>query len=300
MIPSHQQDSFTASDGTVIGYQVYENPKGTPMLLANGLGGTHAAYRFIIESFASDFEFISWDYRGLYSSGRPKNGYAGLSIERHAQDAIELLDHLGIDRFCALGWSMGVQVLVELCREHKGRLDNLILHNGAYGSTFKHVFGAPFTSKIIYSLCDLLQKNNKWTQKAVEVLAGTSFLNFAVTHLGVANKNLDQDVFAEMATGFKCLDIHLYIEQLYCLDHHDAKSVLETITCPTLLVFGTRDMMTPLTIAKEMENLIPNASLQTIRGGSHYAAVEFPHEMNLILRSFLKNNALILSADQHP
>ena len=132
-----EQHTFASFDGTPIAVQVAGKEGAPVLLLANGLGATIRAYRFIVQRFSSTFRFVSWDYRGLHGSARPLRGYDGMTVEDHAQDAEAVLAHIGADRFHALGWSMGVQVLLELYRRIGPRFDSLVLHNGVPGAPWE-------------------------------------------------------------------------------------------------------------------------------------------------------------------
>ncbi|MFI6057757.1 alpha/beta fold hydrolase [Streptomyces sp. NPDC051286] len=52
-------------------------------------------------------DVLTVDLRGHGRSGTPRHGYR---IARLSRDVLELVDRLGLDRFDALGWSMGVSV----------------------------------------------------------------------------------------------------------------------------------------------------------------------------------------------
>jgi pimeloyl-ACP methyl ester carboxylesterase len=58
-------------------------------------------------------------------------GYRALSVPDHAKDGLALLDHLGIERAHVLGWSMGVQVGLELALTAPERVLSLSLMGGA-------------------------------------------------------------------------------------------------------------------------------------------------------------------------
>ncbi len=49
----------------------------------------------------------------------------------------------------------------------------------------------------------------------------------------------------------------------------DMQYVLSDILMPTLIVWGTKDKMTPLRFAKKIANQIPNATIQLIHNGTH-------------------------------
>ena len=91
----------TSYDGTPLGVQTVTSANTPPdapvLLLANGLGATVTAYRYLLTRFSRTFRFVSWDYRGLYASGRPVGGYDSLDVACHAKDALAVLEALVAD-----------------------------------------------------------------------------------------------------------------------------------------------------------------------------------------------------------
>jgi len=294
-----EQRVFISSDGTPIGYQVAGNPDGPALLLANGLGGTMTTYRFILKYFSDVFRFYGWDYRGLYSSGRPLKGYAELTIENHAQDGLELLNHEGVDTFHAFGWSMGVQVLLEMARADPQRMDSLILHNGAAGKPYKAVLGQEFMDTAIPWLLRKLQKVDGLVTRTVHWAVDLPAFASIMIKMRMAHPELRREVFLDVARGFQALDLHLYMELLLHLGEHDASEVLEHIICPTLILAGSKDLLTPLTNAEHLAQTIPNAQLEILPGGSHYAAVEFPDLINQHLEVFFMKHIKSLTLNSH-
>ena len=107
-VTEHRVPSF---DGTEIAY--HEAGDGAPVLLCNGLGGSWMAWSHQIRYFQDNRRFLSWDYRGLYRSGPPPSLDA-LQVADQVGDALAVLDHAKADRAWVFGWSMGVQVALEL------------------------------------------------------------------------------------------------------------------------------------------------------------------------------------------
>lgn len=63
---------------------------------------------------------------------------------------------------------------------------------------------------------------------------------------------------------------------------------LNSITQPTLLIWGNNDSITPPFVAKEFNKLIPNSELHFIDKCGHAPMMEVPDEFNAILHKFLK------------
>ena len=85
---------------------------GPPFVLANGLGGSIKAWRPLIEHFADQYRFVSWDYRGLYRSVPAVDRHA-VRIVDHARDLHTVIEAQGLKDPIIAGWSMGVQVMFE-------------------------------------------------------------------------------------------------------------------------------------------------------------------------------------------
>ena len=123
-------------DGTEVAYHV--TGEGPPVLLANGLGGSWKAWKHQLAHLGDRYRFVSWDYRGLYRSGPPGDRDA-LGIDAQVRDALAVLDAEDIERTAVLGWSMGVQVALELFRVAPERVSTLVLVNGVAGRPWETV-----------------------------------------------------------------------------------------------------------------------------------------------------------------
>lgn len=71
--------------------------------------------------------------------------------------------------------------------------------------------------------------------------------------------------------------------------NEDLKSVMPDIKASTLLVWGKNDTATPLSDAKTMEKLIPDAGLVAFEGCGHYSFLDNPVGFRAVLGEFLKH-----------
>jgi pimeloyl-ACP methyl ester carboxylesterase len=68
----------------------------------------------------------------------------------------------------------------------------------------------------------------------------------------------------------------------------DRRAMLSSISCPTLVLCGELDLITPPAVHEEMKNLIPNARLEVIAGASHMTTTEAPDAIIAAMRDWLK------------
>ncbi|WP_299639551.1 alpha/beta hydrolase [uncultured Ruegeria sp.] len=116
---------FMTTDGRRIYYE--ETGTGTPLLCLAGLTRNSRDFSFFAP-YASDLRMITMDYRGRGRSEYDPD-YMNYNIFRESQDAIELLDVLGIQRAAILGTSRGGLIAMTLAASHPERLAAVILND---------------------------------------------------------------------------------------------------------------------------------------------------------------------------
>jgi pimeloyl-ACP methyl ester carboxylesterase len=68
----------------------------------------------------------------------------------------------------------------------------------------------------------------------------------------------------------------------------DSRPQLHEISCPTLVICGRDDQITPLEVHREMVERIPGANLVTIEHCGHLATLEQPEQVSRALRSWVE------------
>lgn len=71
--------------------------------------------------------------------------------------------------------------------------------------------------------------------------------------------------------------------------NEDLCHLMPQIKAPTLLIWGEADTATPLSDAKTMERLIPDAGLVSFAGAGHYSFLDRPGQFAAVLTSFLQS-----------
>lgn len=72
------------------------------------------------------------------------------------------------------------------------------------------------------------------------------------------------------------------------IDRTDSTADLEYIKCPTLVMCGSADTLTPVSLHHTMVNAIPDAKLQIINGAGHLPPLEQPAEVTGAMREWLQ------------
>lgn len=114
---------FALPDGTRLAFA--DQGEGTALLCLSGLTRTMADFSYALPHLTG--RVIRMDYRGR--GGSDWTGAASYTVLQEAQDALALMDHLGIARFAVLGTSRGGLIGLLLAVLAPGRLTGLCLND---------------------------------------------------------------------------------------------------------------------------------------------------------------------------
>jgi len=117
---------FTTSDGLRLAYR--DEGAGPVLLCLAGLTRNMADFDFVARDFAHRARIVRMDYRGRGASDHAAD-YLSYNLIREGRDALELLDHLGIDRAAILGTSRGGLIALTLAPGHRDRLTGVCLND---------------------------------------------------------------------------------------------------------------------------------------------------------------------------
>ncbi len=286
MIPALEHKRFRSYDGTEIAYQV-RGPAGAPaIVMSNGLGGTCEAYRHIYAALGHGFRIVSWDYRGLYGSARPKD-LATLAVPHQARDLDRLLGVEDIGRAVFVGWSMGVQINFEYFKLRPEKFAGIAAINGTYGLPFNSALASRLTRYVIPAALSMMQKQHKTISRLTARSVAWSGLLPTLQRLGMVSPTCDAETFIDLSKGFATMDFDCYARTLRALGAHDAREVLSRIEVPTAVITGDKDLLTPVFTAEKMTAAIKGARLTVIPGGTHYTPVEYPAVVIAAIRELL-------------
>lgn len=115
---------FTAPDGATLAFR--DHGEGQPLLCLAGLTRNVMDFDYVAPHLR-DVRMICMDYRGRGQS--EWTGAATYTVGQEAQDAVALLDHLGISRAAILGTSRGGLIGMGLAASMPDRVAGLCLND---------------------------------------------------------------------------------------------------------------------------------------------------------------------------
>ncbi|AXX31362.1 alpha/beta fold hydrolase [Actinosynnema pretiosum subsp. pretiosum] len=258
-----------SADDVQLHYQV--SGSGEPLLLLSGQANNLHWWDRVRPDFEREFTTVVLDHRGTGLSGKPEGGYATRTF---AEDALSVLDDLGVDRCHVYGTSMGGRVAQWLAADHPERVRGLVLgctspgppHGVERSAEVRRSLAQPDRLKARRALLELMY-TPAWLERHDEPFTA---------HGGPFTTLGDPDMPPHARKG-----------HLLASGNHNSWDALPSITAPTLVVHGTDDEFNPTANAPLLAKRIPDTRLHLVEGARHAYFEEFHHETGPLVADFL-------------
>ncbi len=262
-----------APDGTPLHVNRVGHPDGPVILLANGIGVRWYGLHPLFKALAPHACVLGWDYRGMGGSVPLQSG--DVAIRDHAADALAVLDALAPGRpAAALGWSMGVPVLVEAHRLDPGRFSRLVMAFGAPGRPFVWTF-SPLVDRLIRTSLQAAVSTPAAPYAVRAVLSRMEPQVRAFLYaIRFAGRRSSPELFRMCVEGVLANRLENYAHTLIGLCEHDGWDHLAHMRLPVLAYGGTADWVTPVAAMRKAARELPDAIYREIPDASHFALIE--------------------------
>ena len=193
-------------------------------------------------------------------------------MERIADDAAALLDHLGLKQAVVAGCSMGGYAAFAMARRHPERVRALVLQDTRAGADSAEA-----------------RKNRALlAEKTLKEGAQAALDAFLPKLLGETTKQERPAVVARVRDAILATSPRGIANALQGLGARaDSSPTLREIRVPTLVVCGAEDTITPVAESEAMHQGIVGSRLEVIPGAGHLANLENPAAYNAALLEFL-------------
>lgn len=240
---------------------------GPALLMLHGLGASLEDWEFQVPEFARYFRVITPDLRGFGRSGR---GTQPASIARFAQDMAALLDHLRIDSFFLVGYSMGGAVAQELALMRPQAVPRMVIANSM--PTFR-----PQT---------LRQRFEVFYRLVVMSVLGPERL----ARISAQRMFPDQPEIraASISRGIAYNTRSSYLRALRALTSWSALERLSALTMPVLVVAAEHDYFSRENSVM-FAHALPKGRLQIFAETHHGLPMEAPAQFNPVVLKFLQD-----------
>ncbi len=254
---------------------------GPPLLLIHGIAGSSRTWRDVIPRLTDRFTVIAPDLMGHGQSEKPVGDY---SLGAFASGIRDLLEVLGIDRASVIGQSFGGGVAMQLAYQHPERCERLVLvDSGGLGREvnwmlrFLTLPGSEYVMPVIFP-----GFVRDWGDSLFRTINGRGIRLGRVAEMWSAYASLAE---AENRQAF-ARTIKSVIDPggqtVSAMDRLYLASPM-----PTLIIWGDRDDIIPVSHAYAAHQAMPDSQLVIIEGVGHFPQIEAPEQFVNALLDFI-------------
>jgi class 3 adenylate cyclase len=251
---------FAVSGGLNIAYQVVGEGQSDLVWVPGYISHLDASWSDpelarLFERLASLRRLIMFDKRGTGMSDRVFPSEFPSFAER-MDDIRAVMDAAGSERAAIVGWSEGAALAALFAATYPDRVEQLVL----YGGYPRLVNDAGYQDGIAPEL--------------VREVMGVVVQNWAEVHdahMVWAPSKADDEEFQERFARFRTLAASPGAAQalVNMTQDVDVRSVLPTVSAPTLVIHRTGDLAVPITAGRYLAKHIPEATLVELDGTDH-------------------------------
>jgi pimeloyl-ACP methyl ester carboxylesterase len=240
-------------DGLSLHYETVG--EGEPLLWLHGFMGAGPDWKYIFKEPPAGYRLIAPDLRGHGASTNPSDSF---SFRQAARDVLALLRHLDIERVKAIGLSGGGITLLHMATAEPRSITSMVIVSAPPYFPAETRSMQRQTSESMFDgvQMDLMRKRHQHGESQIQRL---------------------------FAYGRALADTYD--------DVNFTPPYLATITADTLIVFGDRDPLYPVSLAMELHSAIAGSHLWVVPNGGHGPVFGdlAPHFSETAL-SFLRGN----------
>ena len=240
--------------------------EGPPLVLVHGGTVDGRMWQPQLAGLKDVFTVVAWDEPG---AGRSSDVPADFALADYARCLAALIDEIALGPAHVAGLSWGGTLVLELYRHHPGLVASLILVDTYAG--WKGSLPEEEVRARIEGVGRVLAASpGEFDPTPPGLFAGATPTGFV-------------QLMAEMAAVARKETVRL---ETRLMAETDQRDILPLITTPTLLIWGELDVRSPLRVAREFEQAIPDAQLVVIPEAGHVSSLERPEQFNEAVREF--------------
>ncbi len=268
-----------AADGGSI--HVLERGHGRPLILIHGVTLQARVWAPQFNLLADRYRVLAMDVRG---HGRSTAGRDGFGRRIAARDVAAVVDHFGVEGAVVVGHSMGGMILMEFAGDFPDLLGKRVA-----GLVFMDTAAYQVLPKIALPVMQALGRRVRTRYESGRPVPdrpmGDDDMSWVMTRLAFGARPSARAVDEVRRCGAEVPQSTALPSWIDILDH-DARDARGATSTPSMILVGSRDLLTPVAGARRIAELLPHARLEVLPGCGHQLMQERPFEFARLLDDF--------------
>lgn len=291
MFKNNDANFFKTDDGEQIFYLknfTTIDPKKPILVFNYGLVCSNHHWKFQTEYFdQKGYQILIHDYRGHFQS-TGAHDVKKITFPQMAKDVADLCRYLGINKAVMLGHSMGVNICLQLAKDHPELVQGMVLISG----TFINVKDIMFDTNLMEFIAPVaalgLEKYPDFFKK-IWASGGMNPIVRELIHISGFNRQKVSKEFIEIYLNrVGQLGAEVFFQLFNEMTKQNITGHLEKMNVPTLVMGGHKDNVIPNHLQRQLATLLPQAETYFLKDGSHVPQADFPAMVNERIDLFIQ------------
>lgn len=272
---------FNNRSGLRLHFLRWGDSTGVPLVLLHGLRAYAQTWESLVEALGPGYCVYALDQRGrgLSDWAAP----ASYHTQSYVEDLEDLVAHVGLSRFVLLGHSLGGANALEYARQHRGRLQGLVIEDIGPGSSSQ----GDGAARIRREMSQTPLQFESWEAARAFWQASRPSLSAQGLASRLAHSMKDGDGVITWRH-----DQQGIAEARLSIEPTDLWPAVRALDCPTLFIRGARSDFLPPATLHAMRASNQNVQTVEVADASHYVHDDQGEVFNARVADFLKRLAL--------
>ena len=245
------------------------------MVFAHGFGCDQNMWRFVAPAFADEFRVVLFDFVGAGRSD--PSAYDPVrhgTLDGYAEDLLEILRDLDLRDVVLVGHSVSAMIGAIAQATEPERFDRLVMVGPSPRYINEGSYVGGFDEADILEMLESLESN---------------YLGWSAAMAPAIMNTPDRPALgAELTESFCRMDPAVARQFARVTFLTDARPVLPRVTCPTLVLQCSDDLIAPVEVGGYVRDTLPEGSMTVLEATGHCPHLSAPEETIAAMSGFVR------------
>ncbi len=250
-------------------------PDGQPMVFAHGFGCDQHMWRFVAPAFADEFRIVLFDFVG--AGGSDPAAYDPVrhgTLDGYAEDLLQVLRDLDLRDVVLVGHSVSAMIAAIAQVAEPERFDRIVMVGPSPRYVDEGSYVGGFSEADILEMLESLESN---------------YLGWSAAMAPAIMNTPDRPALgAELTESFCRMDPVVARQFARVTFLTDTRTVLSQVSCPTLVLQCSDDLIAPVEVGSYVRDALPQGSMIVLEATGHCPHLSAPAETIAAMTGFVR------------
>jgi len=290
-LPPEEIAPVVSPDGTLLRVRAAGHPDRPALVFSHGFSVDMTTWHYQWKDLSAEYRCVLFDHRGHGGSGKAAGGDHTLqAMGRDIKAVIDAAVHPD-QPVIVVGHSMGGRAILGLAETHPElfgeRVVGAVFADTAAAELVRGAAGAIGTRLLALAPSLGRRFGRRLGSTRLRMRLGASDLAYLVGRVTNFGPGASPSMVEYVVDLSMRSPIEVWTDGIAGLVEMDLRHAIQHVRCPSLVVVGDLDRLTPPASAMAIKDALPDGRLVVLEGAGHMAPMERHEQFNGVVRRFV-------------